>query len=101
MRAGWGVSELHCASCGKPQSNHPYRHPFVAVGPPGAAEPPTIGHVTPLPPWSPHHGIAEVSINKAGYVQFDLCCSASTVEELRSHILAAFDRAVAKARGQL
>ena len=23
--------EVHCAKCGAPRSNHPYRHPFVSM----------------------------------------------------------------------
>lgn len=38
-----GMAERRCTQCGAPESNHPYRHPFVAVVPIR----PTCAHVPP------------------------------------------------------
>lgn len=51
------ASEDYCKTCGKPRSNHPFRHAFVGVGDsPALVEVPVV---TPGPPDRPPLGLGE------------------------------------------
>lgn len=56
------ASEDYCRTCGKPKSNHPFRHAFVGVGDsPALIE---VRPTTPAPPDSPPPPDSEGPVNK-------------------------------------